>query len=184
LNHHIVRVPLAVTPYGDDLILYSHSRQILRVVLVAVRDSGPGIDPENLERDLRLILLKKIGRSGIFIKCPGLKLLNPDPDEVARYRKSLLRACVARAADGCALSWFAEDPYPECGIVAPGETGRGWCDATWPKFNLAPQEHLVHRSLVASLDASGATPKGVCAHVAPIICFFDEPFTRNGRCIA
>src|SRR5580700_10082342 len=35
-------------------------------------------------RDLRLVLLKKIRRSGIFIKCPGLKLVNPDPDQVAR----------------------------------------------------------------------------------------------------
>jgi len=34
--------------------------------------------------DLRLVLLKKISRLGIFIERPSLKLPNPDPDQSAR----------------------------------------------------------------------------------------------------
>jgi hypothetical protein len=34
-------------------------------------------------RDLRLVFLKKIGRMGILIECPSLKLPDPDPDQVA-----------------------------------------------------------------------------------------------------
>jgi hypothetical protein len=35
-------------------------------------------------RDLRLIFLKKIRSPGIIVECPGFKLLDPDPDQVAR----------------------------------------------------------------------------------------------------
>jgi hypothetical protein len=35
-------------------------------------------------RDLCFVLLKKIGRAGILIKGPSLKLLDPDSDQVAR----------------------------------------------------------------------------------------------------
>jgi hypothetical protein len=35
-------------------------------------------------RDLYFVLLKKIGRAGILIKGPSLKLLDPDSDQVAR----------------------------------------------------------------------------------------------------
>ncbi len=35
-------------------------------------------------RDLCFVLLKKIGSAGILIKGPGLKLLDPDSDQVAR----------------------------------------------------------------------------------------------------
>ena len=34
-------------------------------------------------RDLCFVLLKKIGRAGILIKGPSLKLLDPDSDQVA-----------------------------------------------------------------------------------------------------
>src|SRR6516165_8967080 len=36
-------------------------------------------------RDLRLIFLKKISRSGVIIKRPGLKLPDPNPDQITRH---------------------------------------------------------------------------------------------------
>jgi len=35
-------------------------------------------------RNLGFVFLKKISRSGVFIERAGLKLLDPDPDQVAR----------------------------------------------------------------------------------------------------
>ena len=59
----------------------------LRMLFSSSRNSisGPACLHHAFEcRDLRSVLLKKIGRAGILIKGPSLKLLDPDLDQVAR----------------------------------------------------------------------------------------------------
>src|SRR3984885_3249017 len=48
------------------------------------RFRGPPADHAFECRELCFVLLKKIGRAGILIKGPSLKLLDPDSDQVAR----------------------------------------------------------------------------------------------------